>query len=175
MNGSRPGGGTPDAPGGSTASSSADLPPSRACAKKGVVRKRKEVMTQTEIDKAVRKEKSKLKRSLKAADLSAHKMKAFESIIDNVAVMKVKLDELKETIKEEEAIVEYDNGGGQKGTRENPAFKRYESLFKTFMMGMTKILEAIPDEKEEVAKAVIEEAKPQTVLELIANKHKDVS
>lgn len=131
-------------------------------------------MNEEALRKAVRKEKNKIKKELKSAKISDYKMKAFEPIIDNVSAMKVKLDELREQIVYEDLLIEYDNGGGQKGIRENPIFKRYESLFKTFMLGMGKILDAIPDEDESQKKA-IEEAEPETVLDIVRNKHKAAS
>ena len=131
-------------------------------------------MTEEELRKAIKKEKNKLRGILKKSKISGYKMKAFETVIDNVATMKVKLDELKEQIVNEDVLVEYDNGGGQKGTRENPIFKRYESLFKTFMLGMNKILDAIPDEDKDAEKP-IEVAEPQTVLELLRDKKRAAS
>lgn len=131
-------------------------------------------MDRDELDKAVRKEKRKITQELKRAKISAYKLKVYEPVIENVATMKVKLDELKGQIVYEDILIEYDNGGGQKGIRENPIFKRYESLFKTFMLGMGKILDAIPDEDESQLKAV-KDAEPETVLEILREKKRDAS
>lgn len=124
-------------------------------------------------EEAVRKEKNMLKRELKHADISKHKMKVLESVIENVAFMKAKLDEQRKIVEGEEAVVEYDNGGGQKGIRENPFFKSYEALWAAYMKGMDRIMNSIPD-----AKAVSEETskvdKPETVLSIIeARRRKD--
>lgn len=124
-------------------------------------------------EEAVRKEKNMLKRELKHADISKHKMKVLESVIENVAFMKAKLDEQRKIVEGEEAVVEYDNGGGQKGIRENPFFKSYEALWTAYMKGMDRIMNSIPD-----AKAVSEETskvdKPETVLSIIeARRRKD--
>ena len=124
-------------------------------------------------NEAVKKERMKLNRQLKRADVSKHKMKALESVIENVAVMKVRLDEFKDQIIMEDLIIEYDNGGGQKGIRENPVFKRYESLFKTFMQGMSKILDVIPDYEEEPVRKSVAGFGPQTVLDAVLEKHKE--
>ena len=124
--------------------------------------------------KAVRKEKNKIIKELKRAKISAYKMKVYLPVVENVATMKVKLDELKDQIVYEDILIEYDNGGGQKGIRENPIFKRYESLFKTFMLGMGKILDAIPDEDEGQIKA-FKTTEPETVLEMLRDKKRETA
>lgn len=132
-------------------------------------------MNDIDFDKAVRKEKNKLKKLFRDAKISAHKMKVFEPVIDNVALMKVKLDQLRVEIADEDFMVEYDNGGGQKGIRENPKFKRYESFFKTFMIGMSKIIDELPDEISDSGKVNIEGFQPKSVLDQIKDKHKDTA
>lgn len=90
-------------------------------------------------------------------------------IIENVAWMKVKLDDTREKIKTSSVVVPYDNGGGQKGIRENPLFKGYESLWKSYIAGMDKICAVLP---VEVKTEVDEIEKPATVLEMVRGKHK---
>jgi len=124
------------------------------------------------LKEAAQKEKRKLTRELKKAEIPAHKMKILEPIIENVSWMRVKLDEAREQIKTEAIVVEYDNGGGQKGLRENPFFKGYEQLWKSYMLGMNRILNELPAriEVEEVNK--LEEVAPQTVLGFVQDKHR---
>lgn len=93
------------------------------------------------------------------------KIKVLEPIIENVAWQKIKLDETRDAIKNSKVAISYDNGGGQKGIRENPLFKGYESLFKSYMSGMNKIIDAIPE--EHVAVKVEEAEKPKTMLQLV--------
>ncbi|MBR3170607.1 MAG: hypothetical protein IKF22_05040 [Lachnospiraceae bacterium] len=130
-------------------------------------------MTEAELKEAARKEKNKLKRELKKAKTPAHIMKILDATIDNVALMKAKLDELREQIMTEKAMVEYDNGGGQRGVRENPIFKRYEAFFKTYLNGMEKIFSALPSGQEPAQLPVEEQIKPQTVLDQIRDKHRE--
>lgn len=132
-------------------------------------------MNDIDFDKAVRKEKNKLKKLFRDAKVPAHKMKAFEPIIENVALMKIKLDELRTEIAGEDFMVEYDNGGGQKGIKENPKFKRYESFFKTFMLGMSKIIDELPDEIVASGGAAVEGFQPKSILEQIKDKHRDTA
>ena len=90
--------------------------------------------------------------------------------IENTAWMKIKLDEAREAIKTSNVVIPYDNGGGQKGLRENPLFRGYESLFKSYMSGMKQILDALPKQAADVKDAEME--KPQNMLELVRKKHR---
>lgn len=92
------------------------------------------------------------------------------SVIDNTAWMKAKLDEARATIKNSSVAIPYDNGGGQKGIRENPIFKGYENLFKSYMTGMGKILDVLPDDA--ALDAIDDDVRPKTVLDVIRAKHK---
>lgn len=102
--------------------------------------------------------------------ISDKRIKALSTIIENTAWMKNKLDNTREAIKSSSVVIPYDNGGGQKGLRENPLFKGYESLWRSYMAGMSKILESLPPEVIEQAEAEVE--KPATMLELVRKKHK---
>ena len=106
---------------------------------------------------------------LNGYNVNKHRINMLSSVIENVSWMKVKLDKTREAIKTSSVVIPYDNGGGQKGIRENPLFKGYESLWKSYISGMEKILAALPAE----AQAIKEEVeKPKTMLELVRNKHK---
>ncbi len=124
-------------------------------------------MTEKDIRKRAVSEKKKLKKLLIAAGTPEERLKIFEPVLDNVSWMKIKLDEAREQIKEENITVEYDNGGGQRGVRENPMFKGYEALWKTYMSGLSSLISGLPESKA----ALIEESeKPQSMLELIRAK-----
>ena len=60
----------------------------------------------------------------KNADLAALEKQA--------AFMRKKLDAHMWILEEAELVVEYDNGGGQSGTRENPEWTAYEKLLKAY-------------------------------------------
>ena len=129
-------------------------------------------MNRDEIEQAARKEKNKIRKQLRDAKIPAHKMKLIEATIDNVALMKAKLDEMREQLLTEKAMVDYDNGGGQKGVRENPFFKRYESFFKTYTLGMSEIFECLRDEEGASSTGIDTEISPQTVLNFIQEKRR---
>ena len=126
-------------------------------------------MVSDDCRKRANKERNRIKRLLVDAGISDKRMKILEPIIQNTAWMKAKLDDARDAISDSQVVVEYDNGGGQKGSHENPLFKGYENLWRSYMQGMTKIIESLP---EEVAAAEAEEAeKPKTILELVRKKH----
>ena len=120
----------------------------------------------------IKSEKTRIKRLLKETGTSDARMKMLEPVIENVAWMKIKLDQAREKIKASGIVMPYDNGGGQTGIRENPAFKGYEALWKSYMAGMSKLLEAMPPEVIEAEEETEKEQAPVTVLELIRTKHK---
>lgn len=126
-------------------------------------------MNDIEIKERAEEEQKRITDILKSAGVSDKRMKVMEPVIQNTAWMKAKLDDARDAIKNSQIVISYDNGGGQKGIRENPLFKGYESLWKAYMNGMDRILSCLP---QEVAKIEAEEAqKPKTMLELVRNKH----
>ena len=92
------------------------------------------------------------------------------TLIENTAWMKAKLDDTQRAIKDTSVCIPYDNGGGQKGIRENPLFKGYEGLFKSYMAGIKTILGVLPAQAEAIKALEIE--KPKTMLELVREKHR---
>ena len=114
-------------------------------------------------------EQERIKALLSFYGVKQEKIKLLSPIIENVVWMRFKLDDTREKIKTSSVVIPYDNGGGQTGLRENPLYKGYESLFKSYMAGMGKILECLPKEAADDAVTV---EKPKSVLELVRDKHK---
>lgn len=102
-------------------------------------------------------------------EVSDRQRAVLDPIIDNVAWMKVKLEDTREEIKDAPVTIEYDNGGGQTGVRENPMFKGYESLWRSYVSGLGKIMDALPDESD--VDLMDTEHNPKTVLEMVRSKH----
>ena len=125
-----------------------------------------------DIKKRVNREKNRQKRFFKDAGMEKKQYEIMLPIVENVAWMKVKLEDAREEIAEGKLVVDYDNGGGQSGVRENPAFKAYEGLWKAYLAGLSKILEVFPtDIAEKVAKE--ESTEPPSVLSLVRGKRKE--
>lgn len=128
-------------------------------------------MTDIEIKVRAEEEQNRITDLLSEVGISDKRMKLLEPIILNTAWMKAKLDDAREAIKNSNIVISYDNGGGQKGIRENPLFKGYEGLFKTYMSGLKQILDVLPPYEVQVKAEEIE--KPKTVLELVRSKKKE--
>lgn len=116
------------------------------------------------------KEAERLRDLLFKCGVSGDRIALLAPVIDNTAWMKDKLDGAREAVKNSAVVIAYDNGGGQKGIRENPLYKGYESLWKSYMTGMCKILEYLPRQAIEKEAAQIET--PKTVLEIVRGRHR---
>lgn len=105
-------------------------------------------------------------------EIPTKKVAALMPVIENTAWMKAKLDEARELIKDSPVVVKYNNGGGQKGIRENPLFKGYEALWKAYLLGLDRIMQMLPADEFARRPVVPEENRPQNVLEMVRAKHK---
>lgn len=124
-------------------------------------------MAEIDQKKRTNREKNRLKRMLKDSGTPKDRVDILLATIENVAWMKVKLEDARTQVGEADLVVEYDNGGGQKGMQENPQIKAYRSLWQSYMTGMGKILSALPEGKAEDASP---SAPCDNVLELIRSK-----
>lgn len=127
-------------------------------------------MDDIEIKERAEEEQNRILQLLDEVGISEKRQKLLEPIILNTAWMKAKLDDAREAIKHSNIVISYDNGGNQKGIRINPLFTGYESLWKAYMNGMSRILDSLP--KEEIVQKTNVVENPKTMLELVRNKHK---
>ena len=126
-------------------------------------------MADSELKARATEEKKRIVAILKDAGISKRRMDMLKPVIENVSWMRAKLDDSRDLIKNSNIVVPYDNGGGQRGIRENPAFKGYESLWKAYMQGMNRILDTLPPEA--IEPAIDDDAKPKTVLDTMRAKY----
>lgn len=133
---------------------------------------RQESYTEQKTKQDAAKEKDRIIKLLKDANVKETKVNMLESVIENTAWMKAKLDDAREQIRGSSIVIPYNNGGGQKGLRENPLFKGYENLWRCYSAGMTKILEAMPPELAQSEVKKEESQAPTTILEIVRAKHK---
>ena len=127
-------------------------------------------MEETDYKKLQKCEINRIKRLLKSANVPKLNIDMLTPIIENTAMMKVKLDEEKAILLEEELVVAYNHGGGQSGTKENAHLKAYETLWKAYIQGMSKIMDYLP---KAVASVIEKETKKtENVLEMVRSKHK---
>lgn len=122
-----------------------------------------------EIEKRSAAERRKLTRFLSKNGMDEEKIKSIDPVILNVSWMKAKLDDARTAIGEDGITVAYDNGGGQTGVRENPAFRAYEALWKTYLSGLDVLLKLLPEQAEQEQVA---ELKPASALALVTRRRK---
>lgn len=67
-------------------------------------------------------------------------------LAEQVIFMAKKLKETKAELRDQPLTIEYDNGGGQTGIRENPAFTAYEKLLATYTRSLTALRDVIGDD-----------------------------
>ena len=94
----------------------------------------------------ITREHKRLEALLERADVPRQQRDVLAAVIDNIAWQRVKLDEAREEMQEASIVCEFDNGGGQTGTRENPIFKAYINLWRAYMVGLEKYTSYLPKE-----------------------------
>lgn len=114
------------------------------------------------------REKNRLNRLLKTAGCEEWKIKTLRPVIENTAWMCVKLEDAVEEIAEEPIVIPYDNGGDQKGIRQNPYFQGYEALWKAYMAGMGQIMSAADTKKD----SKVTKLKPNSVIAMVRSGQK---
>ena len=98
-------------------------------------------------------------------------------LAEQLFFMREKLEELREELKDAPLITEYDNGGQQRGTHINPAFKAHKDLLLTYTKTL-KALEAIigdkdPGDHEDTIEALRKQFKIQIPPTQTVNKEPD--
>ena len=66
-------------------------------------------------------------------------------LAEQVIFMSKKLKESKAGLRDQAIVIPYDNGGGQTGIRENPAFTAYEKLLATYTRSLITLRDVIGD------------------------------
>ena len=99
----------------------------------------------------VENEHKRLEALLDRADVPKQQRDVLAPVIDNMAWQRIKLDEAREEMQDASIVCEYNNGGGQSGTRENPIFKAYINLWRAYMVGLEKFTSSLPKELQEEA------------------------
>ncbi len=63
-----------------------------------------------------------------------------EELAENVIFMHGKLVETRKGMDRQQVVIPYDNGGGQTGIRENPAFKGYHALLASYRKSLADLV-----------------------------------
>ena len=96
------------------------------------------------MDLAIIQEHERLDALLERANVPQQQRDLLAPVIDNLSWMRAKLDDAREDIANSPVCIAYDNGGGQKGTRENPLYKAYLNLWRGYMAGIEKYSSSLP-------------------------------
>ena len=100
----------------------------------------------------VEAEKERLETILKRADVPQQQRDMLAPVINAISWQRVKLEETQDLMKDADVVCRYNNGGGQKGWRQNPIFKGYLELWRGYMLGLEKYSSYLPkDLQQEVA------------------------
>ena len=94
-------------------------------------------------------EKQRLEAILELSNVPKQSREILAPVVDNISWMRIKLDDTRKAIKTASVAVKYDNGGGQTGLRENPLFKGYATLWKSYMQGLEKFTSYLPKDVQE--------------------------
>ena len=147
-----------------------DETPQKICAEQGTLPDEEELERRKALKKLKRLGRAEEKKLMELlGDLPERQREILSPVVQNTAWMKVQLDRARELIATGEIVMNYDNGGGQEGIRENPAFKGYEALWKAYMQGASKILDAAAGKATQEEK---EKLRQPSVLELVKERRK---
>ena len=113
-------------------------------------------------NKAINAEIKRINGIIDGANVAPEMREMLAPIVEFVAWQRVTLDEACTELDGETLVIEYDNGGGPTGTRQNPLFKSVMDLWRGYIAGIDKLIQALPKEAQAEAKA-----KAVTPLEIV--------
>lgn len=130
------------------------MPPKKSTKTKAPVKKTvKKPVTKTTAKKPAKKP---VKKTVKAQPTKEQKSRAYAlvsgvhtlhdealELAESVLFMADKLKESRAKMKNEPLVIDYDNGGGQTGIRENPHFVAFEHLMAAYTKSLKQLTEII--------------------------------
>lgn len=87
--------------------------------------------------------KTTVMKSLRALGCDEDRLRILGQEIDQLLWLEQKMDQARELIASEAIVVEYDNGGGQRGTRKNPAFEAMHRMTSSYNGCLKAIIDAV--------------------------------
>lgn len=97
-------------------------------------------------EKQIKAEKNKLKRIFKEID--KNKLDFVMTLIDRLAWLNVSVKELEKLIDEQGTMIEYNNGGGQSGMKDNPNVKTLINYTKNITTITKQLVDLVPPNKQ---------------------------
>lgn len=101
-----------------------------------------------EKEKEIKQEINRINGFLK--DIEPKVKKGVKSLIENVAYMAVTLRELREDIRKEGVITEYQNGENQFGTKKSPKIEIYNTMVKNYTSSIKTLLDLLPKNNNKI-------------------------
>ena len=90
----------------------------------------------------VKKEKARLMEIFK--DIDSNKYNFVMTLIDRLAWLNVSVKEIEKSIDEKGTTIPYDNGGGQKGIRDNPDVKTHIQYTRNISTITKQLVDLVP-------------------------------
>jgi hypothetical protein len=101
-------------------------------------------------DERIKKEVRRIKKVL--GGLDRNKLEVVTPLIENAAFMAVSLRELEGIINEKGYVEEYNNGGGQSGTKQSDEVKTHIAMSRNFQAAIKILADIAPAEKRKDGK-----------------------
>ena len=96
-----------------------------------------------------------------------------QELSQQLLFMRDKLQEMRRDLQYEDPSIPYDNGGGQTGVRENPAFIAYEKLLKSYESALLTLRQLLGIDKPKQVQTAPE--KPKSNLAKMRSKYGNLS
>lgn len=77
-----------------------------------------------------------------------------ETLVRQAQAIAKKLEEARKQLPAEDLIIEYDNGGGQSGVRENPFYPAYEKLLASYVKTLAAVRDMLGDHAQAEVKSL---------------------
>lgn len=100
-------------------------------------------MARKKLSAAVKRRIKEIQEAFSSVD--ADKMHVINRVIEHVAYMEEKLDEIKLILERDGFVEEYQNGENQWGTKESTASKAYNTVLKNYNTYIRTLLSAMPE------------------------------
>lgn len=74
-------------------------------------------------------------------NLDKETMELVDPLVNDLVWQEQRLEDTRRLIRATPVVLTYDNGGGQRGVRRNPAYDGYHALFKSYTLGLRTLRE----------------------------------
>lgn len=90
-------------------------------------------------------------------------------LAENILFMESKLRETRNGIARSQVVIDYDNGGGQKGIRRNPAFDGYNALLRSYCTALSQLEHMLGEDAPAEARPMLDRFKVVRGLKVVGD------